>query len=408
VSSTLTQKVAVLVAGRFFVRGAQLATFVILARELTVGEFGAYGVITSAVFLAGVIGNIGIRQAVARALGGDQISVTQAVSAILSIFLPLGGLSAALTFAMGGYGDTAFLSLSGASITVSIFSVILISLLQGVFLGRGQTGNFTFSESLPRILHTIMIFALWPLGLLTLKSALAVFAAGFAATLPLCIKKTTVSLQEVNIEIKPLPSLVKSGIGFSVSLFIVMLQGRVGMFFLNESVGLSAAGEFFAAQRAGEIILDVATAAGLVLFSETARSKKPADTFAAAGQTAVRLFFAFAIVGIAMAALSPLIVKILLGSAYTGTVQALAILSVGLGPFAATRIMNSVVTGAGYPWISAAISVSGLLVNIVLCYFLVPKVQVEGAAYSLVAAQALTAIGYAIFFRKICRVVEID
>jgi O-antigen/teichoic acid export membrane protein len=109
-----------------------------------------------------------------------------------------------------------------------------------------------------------------------------------------------------------------------------------------------------------------------------------------------------------MAALSPLIVKILLGSAYTGTVQALAILSVGLGPFAATRIMNSVVTGAGYPWISAAISVSGLLVNIVLCYFLVPKVQVEGAAYSLVAAQALTAIGYAIFFRKICRVVEID
>jgi len=154
---------------------------------------------------------------------------------------------------------------------------------------------------------------------------------------------------------------------FAVSLFLITFQGRVGVFFLSGADGTAAAGQFFAAQRACEIFLELATAVGLVLFSDTARKGATKEGFEKARKTATTMALLFLVLGAGAAAVAGPAVNILLGPAYADAVGPFRILALGLAAAAYVRLMNSVVAGAGKPWISGGVVVVGLSVNILIC-----------------------------------------
>lgn len=383
----------ILLAGRLLTRGAQIISFMILARALSPDAFGVYGVLTSLVFLTGQLGHFGLRQAGAVMIGQKKLTDGEVAGTFFSVWPLLVVISGLGLWLFGGLDQTSDPWIVVA-IIVALAGVLALTLAQGVFLGRGQTKLFAIADTGPRVLLTLLTVAVWLLGWLNADTAFWIFAVSFVGFAPYTIYLMLKGVQTIRPAYGKLPEMVRYGILYAISAAVILLQGRVGLFFLAQTSSTEDAGQFFAAQRASEIFLELATAAGLVLFSETARSTDKNVTIRNALKTASILFGLFLVGGLIAVNFTPLLVRVLLGTQYANAASVLSILLLGLGPAAAVRILNSMIAGMGRPYISALVVICGIAVNVLACVLLVPVRGIEGAAIALVLGQTSAALIY--------------
>ena len=274
--------------------------------------------------------------------------------------------------------------------------VMFTVLIQGVFLGRGEIRNFTIADAGPRVLQSALAAILWLVGALTIATALWSFAVGFILLIPIVAWFALRGAAPLRLALKDAPGMISHGLLFAVSMFLITLQGRVGVFFLSGADGHEAAGQFFAAQRATEIVLELATAVGLVLFSEATRAGSLKDNMAAALKTALSLSGLFLILGVGVALAAPWVVKLVLGEAYAEAAPIVRILAMGLAPAAFVKIMNSVVAGSGKPIVSASVIGIGIAFNIGITVLLTRAIGISGPAWALTISQWGMGAAYAI------------
>lgn len=393
------RKIVTLLGSRMATRAAQVLAFLVLARVLSPAGFGAYGAATAAIFLTGQIGNLGLRQAAAYRIGRGTMTDGQATGVLL-VYWPLAVLASVplvLIFnaeAIGMMAQTA--NHADWAIGIAVAGVLFTVLLQGVFLGRGEIKAFALADAGPRLLQSGLAMLLWLVGALTLSSALWSFAAGFALIAPVTLWLALRTGSPLSAPVGQLPAMVRHGFLFALSMFLVTLQTRLGVFVLQGLQDPEAAGQFFAAQRATELFLEVATAVGLVMFSEAARTDSFQESLSKGLTTAVGLFALFVVGGAVMALAAPLVVLVLLGPQYAGATDALRILAIGLPAAAFVKIMNGVLAGSGKPFVSASVVGLGVAVNLGLSVVLAPSLGATGVAWAMSAALVVTALAYLI------------
>jgi O-antigen/teichoic acid export membrane protein len=375
------------VFGRGITRIAQFATFVILARFLSPSEFGWYGLITTAVALAASIGTLGLRQSFAYWIGQNRLSTGSAIGTALVVWPVLAITSIAIILAL--YGSSAPIAKAVLSWTISITvaGALLISLLQGTSLGRGQMGAFTVGENLPRTALMVGVLVMLLGGHVTIESALWAQAAGFAITLPVVLWFALRGTGRLGVRFRPLPAMVGYGGIFAINLFLLMLGARLSMFILEATHGAAEAGRFFAAVRVNEILLEVAAALGMVLFSSAARTDKPTSSVARSARMSCWMFWAFGLLAIVVAPLAPLLLQLLAGSAYASAGAALQVMALGLAPAAACKLIYPTLAGSGRPYFGTPAIVASLAVNLLVALLAVPAWGLVGGAVALVSGQ---------------------
>ena len=392
--STLVRTFTIL-GSRLLTRAAQMVAFVLLARVLSPGGFGAYGVLTSAVFLTGQIGNLGLRQSAAYRIGRKQMTDGEAMG-VMFAFWPfasiacIGSLLVLCHEALAAIGGLE----AKIAIAIAMTALLLITLFQGIFLGRGGIKQFALADSGPRVLQSVLVGGLWLLGFLTLQTAVWSFAVSFLILAPVVLWMCLKGAAPLKFSVSTAPDMIRHGFLFALSMFFIGLQGRVGVFFLSTTAGDVAAGQFFAAQRACEIFLELATAVGLVLFSDAARSDSVGENLKSAMAVAASMFLLFLAIGAGIAIAAPLFVSIVLGAAYADAVPAIRILAIGLAPAAFIKIMNGVIGGSGKPFISAGVIGGGLVLNVVVAFALSGRGGFLAPAWSMVISQFAMAIAY--------------
>lgn len=385
---------------RIATRLLQLFSFVILARELTPIGFGIYGVLTSAVLISSQLGNMGLRQSIAVQLGQGNLDREAAAGLALACWIPLTTATAAVFYLLYGGQISEFAPLTRAAIIASIYLSLLITFTQGINLGSADFRAFSIGDSGPRILQAFFVVTLASLGALTIETSIYAFMAGFLLIVPISIYYSTKGSRLLSYPIMHLPKLIGRGALFALSLGIITLQSRVGIFSLNSNGLHTEAGHFFAAQRATEIFLEIASAVGLVLFSDAARSSDPKQKLRQSLKTGLLFVLLFLTLAISAIPFVPLVVPFVLGPSYAGSIPAAMILLLGLPPAALTRIMNATIGGLGRPWVSAAVVGLGLAINLGMSVTLIPLFGVSGAASALVASQLVCASIYILFALK--------
>ncbi|WP_084507045.1 oligosaccharide flippase family protein [Geminicoccus roseus] len=380
-------------------RFLQLFTFVILARILSPHGFGDYGVIISAVFLGGLVGNLGIRQSTARLIAREDYAAGPLVSASLLAWPALSVATCVAIFWLLDETIGRLSSLGQVAVIIAVTSFMHLTIIQGALLGQSNIRDFSIAESGPRFAHLVFVLPFLLVQDLTLDLALMIFGVGFLVFIPYVTIMAYRNQADFFPAISQLPRLVGSGFVFAASLFLVMLQGRIGLFFLQGAEGATQAGLYFAAQRVSEIFLDTATAVALVLFAEAARSKDAGAASAIGIRMSSLFLIVFSILGAAVYFLAPLVVEVVLGAPFAGAVEPLQIVSLGLGPVAACRVLTGVMTGIGKPNASSAIALVGLVINFGVCAVAIPLWQSNGAAMGFVAGQLACYLIYLYFFR---------
>lgn len=395
----LAVQVGVVFASRLMIRLCQLVSFFVLARSLPLVDFGVYGIVSSTIFFSGLVGNIGLRQSSTKLLNTHDVHPGTMTSTLTSIW-PLLSLITCVAVILVAPHQISDLSIIGlSSVFIALTAYLLITLLQGVMMGSGDTLGFAFLDSGPRLVQAIFILFLAVFGLANLSYALATFAVGFVVFLPFGLFRCYRLKGFGRPSISHVPQLISIGLFNTFSLLMAMLQDRIGIFMLGYWGQPADAGNYFAAQRISEILLDVATSFALIVFAEGARSKDPAQGLSNAMRMAFTVGVLFIALGIGAALVGPPIISLALGSGFSGAQPALVVFCLGLGPLAAARVMSSAISGAGRPMLSGMVSGAGLIVNAAVCTLTLSRYGAVGAAAGMLAGQVVCIAGYLLVVR---------
>ncbi|MDH2443013.1 polysaccharide biosynthesis C-terminal domain-containing protein [Amnibacterium sp. CER49] len=404
--SSLPAQVATVLFGRGVIRIAQLVTFVLLARSLSAAQFGWFGVLTSALALAATLGTLGLRQSFAYWIGQRRLTGAGAAATGIALWLPLTLLASAFVYALfGTHAPVHSPATAALIIFTSMAGTVLITLLQGVNLGRGNIRAFTLGDTLPRVLLLIGVALLAVTGTMTLEASLWVQSLCYLLTIPTSI---WFALRGERGAFRPqgrsLLPMLRYGIFFALNLFLITLCSRISMFVIQGFQGAQAAGQFYAAVRVNEIFLEASTALGMVIFSRTARQVDARAVLEESARLAAWLLWGFLLIAGLIAAAAPVLVRVLLGSDYEGAAGALQVLALSLAPTAATKVVYSTIAGIGRPTFGTPLIAVSLGVNLVASWLLVPGLGVPGGSAALVIGQVVLLVGYAILCRRNYRI----
>ncbi len=390
----LNQAFTILFA-RGFIRLSQFAAFLVLARFMSPEAFGWFGILTSAIGLATVLGNLGLRQSAAFYIGQTIITPGDA-GATLLFLLPFLASAGTVAVVMTYPGPVLELSTLwvGFYVYCGILGSLCLMMLQGVFLGRGDVRGFSLAETAPKVLLALMCLSLFWIGPVSLGAALGVQAASFILAIPFIVCRSFRGERPFGIRFDLMGKMVQYGIPYALNLFLILFSARISMFALEHVFDSAAAGQFFAASRINEIFLEAATAFGLVLFSEAVREEKGDSFKTRNARIACWIFWFFAVLGVLISLVAAPLVTALIGTAYGPSGTALQLLGIGLGPAAACKIIYPAMAGKGRPWFGTPMIMASLVINIAAAAFLVPQFGVAGGAMAMVCGQFALYLGY--------------
>src|SRR5215218_3234112 len=216
---------------RFLLRGANFVIFLLLARSLSVGEFGFYGYLMSTAVVLSVAFDLGLRQSVAFFTGHEPAARTAIVTHMLVLWLLLAAAAVLTTYGMlvgGGYAETyVALTLVAAAGTAPM---LFLRTGQGAFLGGGQLGKLNQSELISRVVMLGGTAALWFLGRLDLAGAVwTLLVAHALAALYLLLQIRGDIAPATLLDLALARRMLRQGAVFASGIILMILMGRIGI-----------------------------------------------------------------------------------------------------------------------------------------------------------------------------------
>jgi O-antigen/teichoic acid export membrane protein len=363
-----------------------------LLRYLSPEQLGEYGLFISTLVLATTIGNLGLRNAVARDIG-DKGTLALNVKALVVAY-PLLMITSTfvmlLTLYSSGF-ELAF-TLKLIAIIIAVICHLIIILRQGICLGTGEIKLFNLLEVIPRLVLLVIIFTVVK-GLDDVYQEVAIFGltVGYIVSATYALIKTKITLSIVaNDQAR---YLFKTGFAFCLALSLILLNTRVPLYITNLLKDTAEAGQVFAALRINDIFLELATAAGLVLFSHAARSKNDID-LSKMLKTIAGVFIATIFIAIGTAFFATDIIMLVSGEKYKTAAVYLSIATLGL-PFAAfNKMAYGVISGKGKPMLGVYVYSLVIPINLFVSFVLYKQNIDNFVLYGLVTSQVLASLAF--------------
>ncbi len=379
------------------VLGGAVST-IIVARLTGTHGAGAYSVAVQIGTLVVIGGGLGIDFGLIYFAARDRMSQSDLAPTLLwfglawGAVLAAGGYVAALALGaslLKGVGDTVIL----ASVAAVPF-MLAVRYLRYFLLGRNQLLPFNAVNVVLAVAWVILVAVALTLLHGGVAGAVWAYAAAnvvaFAAALVLV--PAARAAPKVQRALTALRTLAAFGLRAQLSTVLQFFSYRFDLFLLNATAGLGAAGVYSVATLLAESVWYIPSAVGLVLAPRVAAGVEGDDDDVTAaicrGTTLVSVAGA-----IVIAALAPLLVLLLFGSAFLPAVVPLWVLLPGVVALGLDKPIASYQLGRGRPQISLYVALLATPITIAAYVLLIPRYGIVGAAAgSTISYVATTAI----------------
>ncbi len=389
-SSPILKNILSVVSTRLALKAINFISLYFLLAYLTPEDFGSYGIFLSTLILAVTVGNLGVRNAVARNIGQDRKVDVHIGSVVISYPVLLIASSIIMFVALYMSGQIIVNIEQYLAITLAVASYLLIMLRQGIALGTKEIGLFNTLELFPRLVLLIVVIIFTQLVSQRIDD-LAIYGMtiGLVITSIYCLFNT--QLINLKLDKNNALALSKQGIVFCVALSLILLNTRIPLYLSNNLEGEHIAGNVYAAIRFNEIFLELATAAGLVVFSHATSSKNIENLKNLLSMAAIITIFT-ALIAVLVYFFGEKLISLLIGDKYSAAATYLGIIVFGL-PFAAfNKMAYGILSGMGLPMVGVKVYLLAIIVNFLIA---VTSYNMSTSAYmfyGLVASQAVATI----------------
>lgn len=198
---------------------------------------------------------------------------------------------------------------------------------------------------------------------------------------------------------------MKIGVIYAVALFLIDMNYRVGMVALERSGSISELGMYTVATQLAEVLWQLPTAFGFVLFAHTAAAND-ANLVHIERRVAESTRISLALVtgaAVILAILAPWLVPVLFGADFASTAGVIVALLPGVVAFTAFKVINTYFAGRGSPGTAIVLMAPTVVLNFILAGVLVPRYGATGAAVSASISYFVAAVAFVLTFRRASR-----
>jgi O-antigen/teichoic acid export membrane protein len=384
---------------RLVMRAANFAVFILLARSLSVAEFGFYGYVMSTALVLAIAFDLGLRQSGAWVIGQEPEADAAVTTHLMASWLLLGSLGVLVCWLMlaaggyvAGYGALALVA------AANVAPMLCLRTGQGVFLGRGELGKLNRSELISRAVVLVGTGGFWAAGLLDAATALwTLLAAHLAAALYLLLQVRGGIRPATLVQPRLVWRMLRYGATLWVAMLLLILLGRIGFWVVSWRLGEDALGLYFGAQRLGEILVEVATAVGIVIFSYGVRAKDIKSSALDAIRIARLVTALMALVAVAAMVLARPLLTMVLGPEFAAEPDAFRFVMLGALASSYTTMLYPCLSAQGLARFGLLAFGLGSAVAAVGFSLLTPALGLAGAglAYALAQLGAMAVIVFA-------------
>ena len=371
------------------------ATAVLGARFLGPGNLGAASVALAVGLISGVIFNVGINIAVIYLLGRR----AHERDAVAGTLLRLAAMVAVAAFAFGVGAWPIISTLAnaagrpelGLAAGLVAAAVIGYEFAGALLLGLGRSGAYTTTE-LVRGAGTLL--ATWLLLSLALADGGFVLGAalGYAVSAGASLALARRTLGSLPSGWDPRIARTALGIGIrgQVGNVLQYLNLRLDQLLVPALLDLPAAGVYAVSVRVSEVVAQVASASGSLIFPSVASHEdaRATELTERTVRLAVLLVAAAALVLVLLA--GPLL-AVAFGDEFERGATTVRILLVAMIPLSVTRILAGDLKGRGRPGLVSWVMAAAVALTVLLDLLLIPRLQIEGAALASLIAYTASA-----------------
>lgn len=387
---------------RLVLRGANFVVFILLARVLSAGEFGFYGYVMSTALVLSVGFDLGLRQSTAFFVGHEPENAPAVATHLLLLWCVLAVLAVLVCWLMlgsGGYtSDFGTLALVGA---IGTAPMLLLRMGQGIFLGQGNLKALNQSELISRAAMLLGSLGLWAGGRLDVATAIwTLLVAHALASLYLLAQVW----REISLRTLLDPALVRRmlthGFVFASATILMIALGRVGIWLVSDLMGPAALGRYFGVQRLGEILVEVATAVGVVIFSHGVRAPDIRESAGDAIRIARLVTALMAVGGLCCIIAAEPLLRLTLGPEFAAEALAFRLIMIGTLANCFTTMLFPCLSSQGLARVGTVAFAVGIAVAALACWGLVPPLGLAGAGIAYILAQGAVALIIVLAYRS--------
>ena len=366
------------------VTACSLLIGIILSRILGAAGYGLYSSIIVVPVLVIGFTQLGIRRATMYHLAAKKLPEDSIVSAVFILLLITSLLSVLISgliflFSESMKADPFILTLVMIAVPIVLCNVFA----GGIFLGKQEILRANILNAGPTVLNLIfVIFFVWILRL----SVRGAFIALFLGNLCMFFFVFHVIRKSYNITWKYhegiMKSMVRLGIVFALSIFIMQLNYRVDIILLKKYSTLEQVGLYSLAVQIAEQLWHVTYAIEtIVLMRSAAATDEQASNRTVASIMRVSFLISILFGGVVYLAV-PSLIPLIFGSDFVKSVPMIRGILPGVLLLVVFRILNSRLAGMGKPQVAIYSFIPALIINLLLNLLWIPRYGGMGAAWA--------------------------
>ncbi len=323
-----------------------------------------------------------------------------AAAAVLLVLTQLGGIGGA--FVPAGIGTSAIIPIS-----LFVWITLSISSVRAILVARGRFVTANWHDLISRA----VIVALAAAGVAMIASVPVAAMDAPLVLLWLTVVGSALSLALfLRASLPVLPGAGSTGLGevfrFAAPSYLgnlaQFLNYRLDLFLVAFFLGPTQVGLYALAGMLAQFIWLIANAAAGVVMPRVAAHPMQVDANIDEAARFTRVSAgASLVVALALAASSNLMIPLIYGSAFGGSVAPLIWLLPGIIALAPAKVLAAYIAGVGRPRLNLLVSTIGLLITLVLDLMLIPRLGIVGAAVASTVSYSLTALATFVVFQRI-------
>ncbi|MCI5120070.1 MAG: flippase, partial [Candidatus Electrothrix sp. AUS4] len=392
---TIFRNTAVMTAGRLVNQVAQFFMFVYAARCLGADHFGIYSFADTLVVMLGQVMDMGIYRYSIQQVSRDlkKAPIYLGASLIAKIFLIAIGYI--LIMGTGAVMEKDMLTMK------ILFVLATAQALHNLAMPFNSIFSAQEKMQYPAIIISVsnVAMALIGIGFLYYSKDVLLFCAAivigallrFCMIAYWCIKKN----DKPTFDVEPafVRNLIKMGVPFSLSTIFITIYNDVDSVMLDFFNGSQVVGYYNAAYRLIDVPLLISESLKFALFPAISRLYKadPEEMKTLFGEAFYKTFAFGLSVACVIAFLSEDLILVLYGSEYAPSAQALPVLIFGLALIMPASICSTTIRSADRQTVGMFVGGGGVILNVVLNLFFIPKYSFLGAAWATLFTEIIIA-----------------
>lgn len=387
---------------KVFILFLSLLCIVLLAKSLGAEGRGLLAVLLVYPQLMISLTEGGMRQATTIFIGRKEVDEVHIFGALLTYIAIAGVFGYGLIFSiLILFGSEQFDLIMIAVAAAMIPTSLVVSCIQGVFLGSYKILEFNKILWKQKLMYFLLLLALYLIELLNVTSAVIVT---FIATLYNAIqasrylKKTTDF--RAKFDYSTLIEMLKLGVVYAVALFLIQVNYKIDLILLEKLASNKILGNYAVSVQVGEVLWQLPAAVMIVLISKTATSTESAlnDLTATICQISRYTIAITMLSAMFLLTFTYYAIPLFLGSEFANVFGILLALAPGLIFATVFKTINSFYAGKGLPHYAIYIMLPTVLLNVVFNFLLIPRYGGIGAALASSISYFSSAVITLLFF----------